>query len=106
MLRKPAFRFRLSTLARYLLHNGSSFVSKPALGRGLGNLMKETPTVSSSPPEAASSVQPANISPGMATLLRGNREQPKPEPHAESKPPAQPNPTLPEQNHSLLKISL
>ena len=44
---------------------------KPALGRGLGNLLNGTKPVSPSPEPTA---QPAKLSPGMATLLRAGEE--------------------------------
>src|SRR4051812_37164948 len=51
-------------------------VSRSALGRGLGNLMKES-TVAPLPP---SGTKPASLTPGVAALLKGLNGQPKAEP--------------------------
>jgi hypothetical protein len=47
-------------------------VSKPALGRGLGKLMKEGHV----PPTSSGSTNQAPVSPGMGVLLRGGNGKP------------------------------
>src|SRR5262245_50759322 len=71
-------------------------VSKPVLGRGLGNLLKDPNATSpaeekpgnegsSAPPSPA---PPTALSPGMATLLRGKNAEDNPDnPPGESPPP-------------------
>jgi hypothetical protein len=77
-------------------------VSKPVLGRGLGNLLKG----GAAPPPAAQPEQPAqpnlpNLSPGMATLLRGSNGDAESE--NEPRPAAPPPISL---NRKLLMLSL
>ncbi len=63
-------------------------VAKPALGRGLGNLMKEA---KSPPPPSENAPKPANLSPGMATLLQGGNGATE---KAEAKAPADSSPDM------------
>jgi hypothetical protein len=57
--------------------------SKPVLGRGLGELMKEAKAPSRTPAE--SEAESTNLSPGMAALLRAGSEDPPAEAGAELK---------------------
>ena|SRR6266404_3808985 len=59
-------------------------VSKPALGRGLGKLMKEGSAAS---PSSDPAVKPASLSLGMGALLRGGNGAPKPAGQPEANPP-------------------
>ena len=74
---------------------------KAALGRGLGSLM---PRSGAALAETDSEAKPGTLSPGMATLLRGNGHQKgaEAEPRRENAPPpeevmARPNPLNPEE---------
>ncbi len=50
-------------------------MSKPALGRGLGNLMQGTKVAGprTDPPGAATGAEEVNIDPGLNSLLRGGK---------------------------------
>ena len=69
-------------------------MSKSALGRGLGHLMKGA---KESPQRAEGEAQPTSVTPGMAALLRVGNGGPKPEtqsphgtPPSQSEPPVSP----------------
>jgi hypothetical protein len=88
-------------------------VSKPALGRGLGNLLKDSnaPTAAEekpATPEAPAAPQPpappTALTPGMASLLRGKQAERQPD-----ATPADPQPTASERptgDRKVLKGSL
>ncbi len=74
------------------MNHVSERVTKPALGRGLGPLMRGTKTPPPAPSAAAEGLapKPEGLSPGMAALVRGNgagqpQTQPGPQPPGPSR---------------------
>jgi len=78
-------------------------VSKPALGRNFGHLMKEAKTSSASSEPAT---EPASVSPGLATLLRRSNGEGRTPESGPAPGPEPATPPLPFRRRRLLQASL
>jgi len=78
-------------------------VSKSALGRGLGKLLKEAKAV---PRETESGEKIPTLSPGMATLLKAGNGGPKPEEKAATDTEANAPPQESKDRKKLVRLSL